>query len=156
MEVKAVLLIACSTLVIRNAPGGVSLNTVTIWKPNCSRFSDSIFVRLPNGPVAEWSGFQMVLAAILFWPFENQTNESGFQMFWTVLYIQYNPSHLKTGRRVGFSKAGSHLVFSIWNPDTKSVQKMTIWIPDSPVFGCWLYFDEQYFKVIKSDDFDLL
>jgi hypothetical protein len=34
---------------------------------------------------------------------------------------------------------GSHLVFSIWKPDSKSVQKMTIWILDGPVLGCWLY-----------------
>jgi hypothetical protein len=28
---------------------------------------------------------------------------------------------------------------TIWNPETESVQKMTIWIPDGSVFGGLLY-----------------
>jgi hypothetical protein len=33
--------------------------------------------------------------------------------------------------------------------DQNFVRKMTIWLPDGPVFGCWLY-------VLDSNDFDFI
>jgi hypothetical protein len=40
---------------------------------------------------------------------------------------------------VRISNGKNKIAATIWNPDTKSVQKMTIWIPDSPVFSGLLY-----------------
>jgi hypothetical protein len=31
------------------------------------------------------------------------------------------------------------LFFTIWNPDSKSVREMAIWMPDRPAFGCTVY-----------------
>jgi hypothetical protein len=55
---------------------------------------------------------QSRLGAILFLPFENRT-----------FFVWFSNGRNKMA------------VFSIPKPDFKSVQKMTIWNPDGPVFG---------------------
>ncbi len=40
--------------------------------------------------------------------------------------------------------------FTIWKPDPNCVRKITIWIPDCPVFRWWLYSGKQMFTQFQS------
>ncbi len=71
------------------------------------------------------------------------TNRSRLEVKKTSVRFSNGQTIQKPGKKVpfwnGFNKMaanyGSHLAFSIRKPDTKSVRKIIIQIPDGPVFG---------------------
>ncbi len=87
------------------------------------------------------------LAAILFFDHLN----SGFWMVGPSLDCFINKIHkniifmpkrsrlVEEKSPVRFSNGKKNKLAPIWNPDTKSVRKMTIGGPDGPVFECLLY-----------------
>jgi hypothetical protein len=107
------------TMAVIKQKNSLHLNTRLV------RYSDGWFVSLS----------QMVQYSMVFkWHLNTyQTNWLVFKWSISLAYVLWSEN------RIDFRMVKNKMAdFTIWKPDTNCVQKITVWVPDCPVFRWWL------------------